>query len=73
VAADLAAEGRPAARVGVKVRYVPFETRHRSLTLASPTGDAKVIAEAAVELLARLDHSRKVRLLGVRGEMTPPS
>jgi len=72
VAADLAAEGRPAARVGVKVRYVPFETRHRSLTLASPTGDAEVIAGAAVALLARLDHSRRVRLLGVRGEMTPP-
>ena len=34
VAEDLRREGRPAARVGVKVRYVPFETRQRSLTLA---------------------------------------
>jgi DNA polymerase-4 len=72
VTADIAAEGRPAVRVGVKVRYVPFETRQRSLTLPGPTGDAAVIADAAVELVGRLDHSRRVRLLGVRAEMTPP-
>jgi len=72
VADDLAAEGRPAALVGIKVRYTPFETRHRSLTLPAPTSDAEVIADAAVELVGRLDHDRKVRLLGVRGEMTPP-
>jgi DNA polymerase IV len=72
VADDLAAEGRPAARVGVKIRYVPFETRQRSLTLPQPSGDAAVIAEAAVELVGRLDHTRKVRLLGVRAEMVAP-
>jgi DNA polymerase IV len=71
VAEDLALEGRPAARVAVKVRYVPFETRQRSLTLPQPTGDAAAIADAAVSLLERFDHSRKVRLLGVRGEMVP--
>jgi DNA polymerase IV len=71
VAADIAREGRPAARVGVKVRYVPFETRQRSLTLPSPTADPDVIADAAVGLLSRFDHSRAVRLLGVRAEMTP--
>jgi DNA polymerase-4 len=73
VAGDLAREDRPAIRVGVKVRYVPFETRQRSLTLAAPTRDPAVIAEAAVELVGRLDHGRKVRLLGVRAEMGPPS
>jgi DNA polymerase-4 len=72
VTADLAVEGRPAVRVGVKVRYVPFETRQRSLTLPEPTSDGHVIAEAAVELVSRLDHSRRVRLLGVRAEMAPP-
>jgi DNA polymerase IV len=72
VTEDIAAEGRPAARVGVKVRYVPFETHQRSLTLPAPTSDRDVIADAAVELVGRLDHSRKVRLLGVRAEMTPP-
>jgi DNA polymerase IV len=72
VAEDLAAEGRPAARVGVKVRYTPFETRQRSLTLPAPSGDAQVVADAAVTLLGRFDHTRRVRLVGVRAEMTPP-
>src|SRR4051794_25731628 len=70
---DIAAEGRPAVRVGVKVRYVPFETRQRSLTLPAPSTDAEVIADAAVDLVARLDHGRRVRLLGVRAEMAPPA
>jgi DNA polymerase-4 len=72
VADDLAAEGRPAARVGVKVRYTPFETRQRSLTLPEPSGDAAVLAGAAVTLVGRFDHTRRVRLVGVRAEMTPP-
>jgi DNA polymerase-4 len=73
VSRDVAAEERPAVRVGVKVRYTPFETRQRSLTLPRPTFDAAVIADAAVELVGRLDHDRKVRLLGVRAEMAPPA
>jgi DNA polymerase-4 len=72
VADDIARETRPAARVGVKVRYAPFETRQRSLTLPQASGDAEVIADAAVYLLARFDHTRAVRLVGVRAEMTPP-
>ena len=71
VAEDLAGEGRPAARVGVKVRYAPFETRQRSLTLPEPSGEEAVLAEAAVDLVGRFDHSRRVRLVGVRAEMTP--
>ncbi|CAA9364065.1 MAG: DNA polymerase-like protein MT3142 [uncultured Nocardioidaceae bacterium] len=72
VAEDIATEGRPAARVGVKVRYVPFETRQRSLTLPEPSGDAAVVGDAAVSLVDRFDHTRRVRLVGVRAEMTPP-
>ena len=72
VTRDIATEGRPAARVGVKVRYTPFETRQRSLTLPEPSAEESVIADAAVELVGRLDHTRKVRLLGVRAEMVPP-
>ena len=72
VAADLAAEGRPAVRVGLKVRFRPFDTRSRSLTLASPTAEAEVIAAAALDLLGRLEDGRPVRLLGVRAEMAPP-
>jgi len=72
VTADIAAEGRPAARVGMKLRYAPFETRTRSLTLPEPTSDPAVIADAAVDLLGRFDHERAVRLVGVRAEMVPP-
>ena len=73
VVRDLLVEGRPAVRVGLKIRYAPFETRTRSLTLPGPTSDERVIADAAVSLLDRLDPHRPVRLLGVRAEMTPPS
>ncbi len=72
VTADLAAEGRPAARVGLKVRYAPFETRTRSLTLPAPSPDVGVLTAAALELLGRFDHARAVRLVGVRAEMVPP-
>ena len=73
VAADLRREGRPAVRVGVKVRYAPFLTRQRSLTLPAPTAEADDIAAAAESLLERFDHERAVRLLGVRAEMAPPA
>jgi len=69
---DVVAEGRPAIRVGLKVRYAPFTTRTASAPLAAPTYDLPVIADAAVALLARFDDRRAVRLLGVRLEMQPP-
>lgn len=75
VVVDIDREGRPAARVGIKVRYRPFFTVSRSLTLPAPTNDPDVLADAAVSLLARLDErdrDRPVRLLGVRLEMVPP-
>ncbi len=75
--ADIGREGRPAARVGIKVRLRPFVTLSRSLTLPTPTSDSSVLAEAAISLLDRIDglggpEVRPVRLLGVRLEMTPP-
>lgn len=76
VVTDIDAEGRPAARVGLKIRFAPFITVTRSLTLPAPTNDIKALAEAAVSLLDRLEpqqRARPVRLLGVRLEMTPPS
>ncbi|MDO9495928.1 MAG: DNA polymerase IV [Nocardioides sp.] len=72
VVADIDAAGRPAARVGIKVRFRPFFTVTRSLTLPAPSNDPEVLASAAVELLGRVDHDRPVRLLGVRLEMTEP-
>jgi DNA polymerase-4 len=69
VTADLRQEGRPAVRVGLKVRYAPFDTHTASLTLKQQTFDETDVAAAAVELLGRFDSHRAVRLLGVRAEM----
>ena len=73
VTEDIRAEGRPAVRVGIKVRYKPFITTSRSLTLDGPTEDPAVIADAALELFGRLESQRAVRLIGVRAEMTQPN
>ena len=72
VVLDIDREGRPAARVGIKVRYRPFTTVSRSLTLPAPTNDPEALGDAAVSLLDRLERDRPVRLLGVRLEMTEP-
>ena len=68
VAADVAGEGRPAARVAVKVRFVPFSTYTRSVTLPAPTTDPATFEAAALEVLDRFTSRRAVRLLGVRAE-----
>lgn len=72
VVEDIDREGRPAARVGIKVRFRPFSTVSRSLTLPEPTNDPETLAAAAVSLLDRVEKDRAVRLLGVRLEMTEP-
>ncbi len=72
VVEDIDKEGRPAARVGLKLRYKPFFTITRSLTLPATTNDPETLAEAAVSLLDRVEHDRPVRLLGVRLEMVEP-
>lgn len=72
VVVDIDKEGRPAARVGLKLRYRPFFTVTRSLTLPASTNDPDTLAEAAVSLLDRVEHDRPVRLLGVRLEMVEP-
>jgi DNA polymerase-4 len=68
VAADVRAEGRPAARVAVKVRFAPFSTSTRSATLAEPTSDPETFATAALAVLDLFTARRPVRLLGVRAE-----
>ena len=55
VLVDIDREGRPAARVGLKVRFKPFITVTRSLTLPEPTSDPEALADAAVSLLDRVD------------------
>ncbi|MBS43068.1 MAG: DNA polymerase IV [Nocardioides sp.] len=71
-AADIAAEGRPAVRVGIKVRDAGFRTVQRSLTLPGPEADPEVLGAYAVSLLDRVELRRAVRLVGVRLEMAEP-
>jgi DNA polymerase-4 len=68
VAADVVEEGRLAARVAVKVRFVPFFTHTRSMTLPAPTADGSLLEKAALEVLGKFDLDRPIRLLGVRAE-----
>jgi DNA polymerase-4 len=72
VVADIDREGRPCARVHLKVRFAPFFTVQRSRKLPAPTSDAEEIARTALDLLDRLGDDRPIRLLGVRAEMAPP-
>ncbi|MEJ3657276.1 DNA polymerase IV [Actinomycetes bacterium KLBMP 9759] len=73
VAADVVAEGRPALRVAVKVRFAPFITRTHSMTLDAPTSDAGEIEAAALQVLGMFRQGRAVRLLGVRAEFDRPA
>jgi nucleotidyltransferase/DNA polymerase involved in DNA repair len=66
VAQDVEAEGRPAVRVVVKVRYKPFFTSTHGVPLAG-TGAAATEA-AALAALELFTGRRPVRLLGVRAE-----
>ncbi|HEX9065161.1 MAG TPA: DNA polymerase IV, partial [Streptosporangiaceae bacterium] len=68
VAEDVAADGRPAARVIVKIRYAPFFTHTRGRALDEPTRDPELIAAAALAALDGLARRDPVRLLGVRAE-----
>lgn len=68
VSRDVAAEGRPAVRIVVKVRYRPFFTSTHGVALAAPATDPAVIEAAALMALDRFTGRRPVRLLGVRAE-----
>jgi DNA polymerase-4 len=70
VAGDVLAEGRPAARVVVKVRYAPFFTRTHGRALPAPTTDAHEIERGALAALKLFTPGRPVRLLGVRAEFS---
>jgi DNA polymerase-4 len=72
VASDLAGYGRPATRLTLKVRYAPFETKTKSRKLPEPTSDPDELAAVVADLVAALDRTRRVRLLGVRAEMQDP-
>ncbi len=69
---DLKEDGRPAVRVIVKVRFVPFDTHTRGVPLQEPTMDPQAVVEGALGALAKFDLDRPVRLLGVRAELAEP-
>jgi DNA polymerase IV len=54
--------------VGVKVRFAPFTTKTRSMTLPEPTSDPAALEAAALTVLERFTPGRPVRLVGVRAE-----
>lgn len=72
VAEDLEHEDRPALRVIVKVRVLPFVTSTHGVTLPEPSMDPAAIQEGARRALERFTLDRPVRLLGVRAEMAAP-
>jgi DNA polymerase-4 len=72
VTADVVAEGRPAVRVVVKVRYPSFRTLTHGRTLPEPTSDEAVIRAAALAAVDDVGPGRPVRLLGVRADLAEP-
>lgn len=69
--AELRAAGYAGRRVTVKLRFADFETHVHGVKLPSLTDDAHVIGEAALNALAHLPLTKKVRLVGLRvGELT---
>ena len=60
---DVRADGRPVARVAVKVRFAPFFTSTRSAGLQAPSADPAIIEAAALAVLERFEHGRPVRLV----------
>ena len=68
---DVAAEGRPVVGVGLKVRYAPFLTK--TFTQKIPTTfDRGTRGREIMELVAKIEPDRPLRLLGVRAEMAMP-
>jgi DNA polymerase-4 len=65
---DLHRDGRPVARVVVKVRFAPFFTSTHGAALLEPTSDPDVVRAAAMTALTKFERDRPVRLLGVRAE-----
>jgi DNA polymerase-4 len=68
---DVRERGRKVERIVLKVRYAPFFTTTRSRKLPEPSDDLAVVTDIVLALVEKLDHTRAVRLLGVRAEMTP--
>lgn len=71
VLGDVAKEGRPVIGLGLKVRYAPFFTKTFTKKIPS-TSDRDTVLARAMELVARIEPDRPIRLLGMRAEMAMP-
>ncbi|WP_400996301.1 DNA polymerase IV [Agromyces sp. GXQ0307] len=72
VLADVDAEGRPVIGLTLKVRYVPFTTKTFSRRVRPPTTDPDEVLAHVLDLAAKRDTGRAIRLLGLRAEMPMP-
>ncbi|BCW20299.1 DNA polymerase IV [Arthrobacter sp. NtRootA9] len=68
---DVAAEDRPVVGLTLKVRYAPFTTKTFARKIPQTADPGEVLARA-LDLRARIEPGRPVRLLGLRAEMTMP-
>lgn len=71
VLGDIEAEGRPVIGLTLKVRYAPFTTKVFTKKIAE-TADPAVVLARVLELAARMEPERPIRLLGLRAEMPMP-
>ncbi len=68
---DVVAEGRPVIGLTLKVRYAPFLTKIFTKKIPD-TFDRDLVRARAMDLLAKVEPDRPIRLLGVRLEMAMP-
>ena len=68
---DVASEGRPVIGLTLKVRYAPFTTRTYARKIPETPDPAEVLART-LDLVAKIEPGRPIRLLGLRAEMTMP-
>ncbi|WP_354217082.1 DNA polymerase IV [Arthrobacter sp. UYCo732] len=68
---DVVAEGRPVVGLTLKVRYAPFFTKTYARKIPE-TFERKEVIARALDLTARIEPARPIRLLGLRAEMSMP-
>ncbi|SDW69431.1 DNA polymerase-4 [Arthrobacter sp. cf158] len=68
---DVAAEGRPVIGLTLKVRYKPFFTKTYARKIPESFDREEVLAQA-LDLTAKIEPDRPIRLLGLRAEMSMP-
>jgi DNA polymerase-4 len=71
VLTDVAAEGRPVIGLTLKVRYAPFFTKTYAKRIPE-TEDQELVLQRVLELAAKREAGRPIRLLGLRAEMPMP-